>query len=102
MRSRRPLALAAAVTLSIVANALPAAAVVYEFPPGFLGFHTYQEMVNETAAAAAAYPAIVKRFSIGRSYGGRDIWAVKISDNVATTSPSRKSSSTASTTATST
>lgn len=87
MRSRRPLALAAALTLSLVANVLPAAAVVYEFPPGFLGFHTYQEMANETAAAAAAYPAIVRRFSIGRSYQGRELWAVKVSDNVATDEP---------------
>jgi carboxypeptidase T len=62
----------------------PISAVVYEFPPGYLGFHTYQEMANELAATAAAHPGIVKRFSIGKSYGGRQLWAAKISDRVAT------------------
>jgi hypothetical protein len=32
----------------------------------------------------AANPSIAKKFSIGTSYEGRQIWAVKISDNVAT------------------
>jgi len=36
----------------------------------------------EVAATATAHPSIVQRFSIGKSYQGRDIWAVKISDNV--------------------
>jgi carboxypeptidase T len=31
----------------------------------------------------AAHPQIVRKFSIGTSYEGREIWAVKISDNVA-------------------
>ena len=39
-------------------------------------------MTAEVAAVAAAHPDIVPRFSIGKSYQGRDIWAVKISDNV--------------------
>jgi hypothetical protein len=87
VHSRRLAALVAATALATIGGALPASAVVYEFPPGYLGFHTYQEMANETAAAAAAYPAIVRRFSIGRSYQGRELWAVKISDNVATDEP---------------
>ncbi len=55
-----------------------------EFPPGETGFHTYTEMSAEVATAAAAHPDIVRRFSIGKSYEGRDLWAVKISDRVAT------------------
>ena len=39
-------------------------------------------MTAEVAAVAAAHPDIVHRFSIGKSHKGRDIWAVKISDNV--------------------
>ena len=35
-------------------------------------------------AVAAAHPDIVEVQSIGKSYQGRDIWAAKISDNVAT------------------
>ena len=53
-----------------------------EFPPGYPGFHTYNEMAAEVAATAQAHPDIVKRFSIGTSYQGRDLWAVKVSDNV--------------------
>ena len=43
------------------------------------------EMVDETAAIAAAYPSIVQRFSLGTSLSrAATIWALKISDNVAT------------------
>ncbi|MEP6638150.1 MAG: M14 family zinc carboxypeptidase [Chloroflexota bacterium] len=58
-----------------------------EFPAGHTGYHSYTEMRAEVAAVAAAHPAIVSRFSIGKSYKGRDIWAVKISDNVAVDEP---------------
>src|SRR4051812_7807271 len=40
-------------------------------------------MSAQVAAVAAAHPDIVRRFSIGRSTQGRQLWAVKISDNVA-------------------
>jgi hypothetical protein len=53
------------------------------FPPGDAGFHTYPEMAAEVKAVADAHPAIVQRFSIGTSHQGREIWAVKVSDNVA-------------------
>ncbi len=53
-----------------------------EFPAGFEGYHTYGEVGAEVAAVAAAHPGIVQRFSIGKSYLGRELWAAKISDNV--------------------
>jgi hypothetical protein len=52
------------------------------FPAADSGYHTYQEVVDETAAIAAANPAIVRRDVIGTSYQGRTIYALKISDNV--------------------
>ncbi len=55
-----------------------------DFPAGWEGFHTYAEMAADSAAVAAARPDIVARFSIVKSYQGRELWAVKISDNVAT------------------
>ena len=67
------------------------------------GYHNLPEMVAEIQQAEANYPDIVEVFSIGKSYQGRDIWAAKISDNVARrrgTSP--RSSSTPSTTRAST
>ena len=53
-----------------------------DFPAGYEGYHTYEEMVAEVDRVAAAHPNIVRKFSIGRSYEGRELWAVKISDNV--------------------
>lgn len=54
-----------------------------DFPPADAGYHNYAELTAEVEAAAAADPALVQRFSIGRSYQNRELWAVKISDNVA-------------------
>ena len=52
--------------------------------PRIKPYHNYAEMVHVIKAAQTAHPDIVKVFSIGKSYLGRDIWAVKVSDNVAT------------------
>jgi carboxypeptidase T len=52
------------------------------FPSADAGYHDYNEMAAETLAIANANPTLVSRFSIGRSYEGREIWALKISDNV--------------------
>jgi carboxypeptidase T len=65
------------------AGAAPALAAESDFPAGKTGYHTYAEMSADVAATAAAHPDIVQRLSIGTSYQGRTIWAVKISDNVA-------------------
>jgi len=54
------------------------------FPPKDSRYHTYPEMAAEIHAVAAAHPSIVQVFSIGKSYQGRELWAAKISDNVAT------------------
>ena len=82
MRTRR-LGLLPVVLLAATGLLTPhAVAADPEFPPGDTGFHTYNEMAAEVAATAAAHPAIVKRFSIGTSYQGRQLWAVKVSDNV--------------------
>jgi carboxypeptidase T len=76
------LALVVALGAGLAVHVAPAAA--NEFPSGYTHFHTYAEMTAEVAAVAAAHPDIVRRFSIGKSYQGRTIWAAKISDNVAT------------------
>jgi carboxypeptidase T len=55
-----------------------------DFPSYDSGYHNYNEMVNKINTAASNYPNIVKKFSIGKSYEGRELWAVKISDNVGT------------------
>jgi putative cell wall-binding protein len=60
--------------------ATPAAA----FPSADAGYHTYAELQAEVSAVASAHPSIVQRFSIGRSWEGRELWAAKVSDNVTT------------------
>lgn len=57
-------------------------AAVLDFPPADSAYHNYTEMSNEVAQIATAKPSIVSRFSIGKSYENRDLWAVKVSDNV--------------------
>jgi carboxypeptidase T len=88
MRSlrRRPIqssAAAAAALLSILLVTPTTALATHEFPKGYEGYHTYHEVWAEARAVAEAHPDIAARFSIGKSYQGRHIWAMKISDNVA-------------------
>jgi murein tripeptide amidase MpaA len=58
-----------------------------DFPPEDSAYHNYDEMSAEIQQVADANPSIVNRFSIGKSYEGRDLWAAKISDNVGTDEP---------------
>ena len=53
------------------------------FPPADAAYHDYAEMAAEVQSTMTAYPGLVTRFSLGRSYQGREIWAAKVSDNVA-------------------
>jgi carboxypeptidase T len=55
-----------------------------DFPPKDSRYHSFAEMVTDIHDVETAHPDIVHVFSIGKSYPGRDIWAAKISDNVAT------------------
>lgn len=68
--------------LSLAATLPVAPAATAAEPRGFAHFHTYAEIKAELDAAAAAHPDIASVFSIGKSFEGRDIWAIKISDNV--------------------
>ena len=85
MRSQLRAALVVSLLLTLAATMPTAtAAAEPEFPNGATGYHTYPEMAAEVSQAATEHPDIVQRFSIGRSYEDRALWAVKISDNVAT------------------
>ncbi len=82
-RAPRAAGLAGLLVVLLASLAAPASAAAADFPKGWEGYHTYAEMSADVAAVAAAHPSIVERLSIGKSYQGRTIWAVKISDNVA-------------------
>jgi carboxypeptidase T len=80
-----PHRLAAAGLFAIaILGATVAPVLAGNFPPSDSRYHTYAEMATEIHAVAAAHPSIVKVFSIGKSYQGRELWAAKISDNVGT------------------
>jgi carboxypeptidase T len=67
------------------AVAVPSAGVsAFDFPSRDAAYHNYAEMVAEVNAVVARYPAIASKRVIGQTYQGRDIVAVKISDNVGT------------------
>lgn len=55
-----------------------------DFPPADSRYHNYAEMTAAIDARVAANPSIMSKRVIGKTYQGRDIVAIKISDNVAT------------------
>jgi hypothetical protein len=50
-------------------------------------YHTYAELNDELHRLANEHPQIAQVSSIGKSVEGRDLWAIKISDNVAQDEP---------------
>ncbi|MEV0178107.1 M14 family metallopeptidase [Streptomyces sp. NPDC050625] len=57
---------------------------LFDFPSADSKYHNYAETNTEIDQRLAAYPTIMSRRVIGKSYQGRDIVAIKVSDNVAT------------------
>lgn len=55
-----------------------------DFPSKDSMYHNYAEANTEIDQRIAQYPSIMSKKVIGKSYQGRDIVAIKISDNVAT------------------
>ncbi|PTH87892.1 carboxypeptidase [Streptomyces sp. A244] len=53
-----------------------------DFPSADSKYHNYTEMTNEINSIVSANPSIASQRVIGKSYQGRNIVAVKISDNV--------------------
>jgi murein tripeptide amidase MpaA len=46
----------------------------------FNRYYSYDEMTEQLKALAAAYPRLAKLVSIARSFGGRDVWLVEITN----------------------
>ncbi|GAA3928119.1 M14 family metallopeptidase [Streptomyces gulbargensis] len=65
-------------------TAARSAAGPLDFPSADAKYHNYAEMNAEIDQRLAAHPSIMSKRVIGKSYQGRDIVAIKISDNVAT------------------
>ncbi|MGH3730597.1 MAG: M14 family zinc carboxypeptidase [Micromonosporaceae bacterium] len=62
----------------------PSGPSTYDFPPSDSGYHNYAELNTVVNTVIANHPSLARKQVIGTSYQGRDIIAVKISDNVAT------------------
>jgi carboxypeptidase T len=62
----------------------PGGAMPLDFPSADSRYHNHAEMTAEINQALADHPTLISKRVIGRSYQGREIWALKISDNVAT------------------
>ncbi|AKL67619.1 MULTISPECIES: M14 family metallopeptidase [Streptomyces] len=60
------------------------AASPMDFPSADSKYHNYAEANAEIDQRIAQYPGIMSKRVIGKSYQGRDLVAIKISDNVAT------------------
>jgi carboxypeptidase T len=56
----------------------------FDFPPADSQFHNYAEMTAEINQVIAAHPGLISKTVIGNSFQSREIWALKISDNVGT------------------
>ncbi|MCD4732130.1 MAG: hypothetical protein K8R74_16100, partial [Bacteroidales bacterium] len=50
-------------------------------------YHTYQEIIDLADSLETHFPLICKKYIFGTSMGGRQLAALKISDNVATDEP---------------
>lgn len=61
----------------------PSGPQTFDFPSRDPGYHNHAELGTLVEQVVAAHPAIARRFSYGRSYEGRDLMGIKISDNVA-------------------
>ncbi|MGC9060280.1 MAG: M14 family zinc carboxypeptidase [Thermoplasmata archaeon] len=46
------------------------------------GYHNYTEITEILQGIASSHPSIAKLYSIGTSWEGRNLWCLKISDNV--------------------
>jgi len=81
MRAHRPASLLLAAALASawagLAGSVPTATRA-GFPPGSTGYHTYAEIRTDVRAVAAAHPAIVRTFSIGKSAQARDLLAAEV------------------------
>ncbi|MFV0131569.1 M14 family metallopeptidase [Streptomyces sp. HMX112] len=55
-----------------------------DFPSADSRYHNYAEMNTEINQRLQQYPGIMSKRVIGKTYQGRDVVAIKVSDNVAT------------------
>jgi carboxypeptidase T len=75
--------LALAFAAACAALSLVPARAAADFPAADARYHNDAETRAQIDATIAAHPDLIARATIGKSYEGRELWALKISDNVA-------------------
>ena len=79
-RFRRSVPAAIAATLVVLLVASTTAVGAADFPRGYTGYHTYAEVGAAAKAVADTHPSIASRFSIGKSYQGRELWVLELTN----------------------
>ncbi|MBI3543603.1 MAG: hypothetical protein HY075_10055, partial [Deltaproteobacteria bacterium] len=54
-----------------------------DFPSDDMRFHNYARMTQALDELVATYPNLLKKFSIGKTLQGRDIWGVQVNSSAA-------------------
>src|SRR5690606_32222871 len=54
----------------------------FEVKATFGGYYSYDQMITAMDNLVSAYPTLAQKINLGKSAENRDIWAIKISDNV--------------------
>lgn len=67
--------------LGLTATELPKAEIPAVEPDALNQYHTYETLTTDLQQIAAAYPGITRLVSLGKSVQGRDLWAMKITDD---------------------
>lgn len=67
----------------VVTDLIPTPAA-FQVQPTLGGFYSFAQMNTAMDNLVAAYPSLAQKTSLGLSVEGRNIWCIKISDNVAT------------------
>lgn len=81
-RHAHAVALLLGIMLLAFGSAPANAATGNQEPTGFAYFHTYAENEALIDGLVAAHPNIAKKFSIGKSYEGREIWGIELTNDV--------------------
>jgi murein tripeptide amidase MpaA len=67
----------------VVTNLIPTPAA-FQVQSSLGGFYSFAQMNTAMNNLVAAYPSLAQKISLGLSVEGRNIWCIKISDNVTT------------------
>ena len=50
--------------------------------PSAMGYHSYAQVGQDLDGLVEKYPGLCQKVSLGKSYQGREIWALRISENI--------------------